>query len=317
MFFRKTLSANGPGNFLIQNIYATWFGDLLVRIASVLLIVYLLWTGWTQFGPQKPQADSIRTAAANATVQHIADALRENRQNIKSLTLINFADDPTNLIADDLRQQLGTAGTFLLADRSLLDKFRRSLNVPQWATAEPETALNLGKRSKTDAVLYGTVHQFETVKGRAMIHLDYHLVDCRSGETIYSGVYDNRTETLSPVVAASLASLPAVVSDIATAVPTGGSGLLRFLGWLLIILLLPVFTINFLVVMTEKRSNAVNAFVLGTYTCIGAILAWILISPNRESYASLTLFALLCLGAFWYNVQMMSFAVRQNETTSS
>lgn len=141
-----------------------------------------------------------------------------------------------------------------------------------------------------------------------MIYVDYHLIDCRTGETVYSGVYDNRTET------PAFAAIPVAVSDLVSAVPTGVSGLLRFFGWLLIVLLLPVFTIHFLVVMTEKRSNRINAFVLITYTGIGAILAWILTVPNRESYASLALFGLLCLLAFWYNVQMMSFAVRQNET---
>jgi len=311
MFFQKRMFTSGAGNFLIQNIYASGLGSLLVWIASILLIAFVLWTGWTQFGPQKPQTDTTRTAAASVAARQIGDSLRENRQEIRSLTLLNFADDPTNLIADDLRQHLGTAGTFLLKDRSFFDKVRRSLNLSQSATAESQAALQQGKKNNTDGVLYGTVRQFETIKGRAVIHIDYHLVDCRSGEVVYSGVYDNRTETPS-----SQATIPGMVSDLASVVPSGGPGLLRFLGWLLIVLLLPVFTINFLVTMTEKRSNAINAFVLGTYTCAGAILAWILIAPNWGSYLSLTLFGLLCLGAFWYNVQLMSFAVRRNETSS-
>ena len=317
MFFRKTIQTTGAGNSLIQNFYATWMADLLVRIASVLLIVWLLWTGWTQFGPQKPRADAIRTAAANVAAGQIGNALRENRLDVKSLTLINFADDPTNLIADDLRQRLDSAGTFILADRPLFDKFRRFLNVSQSATAEPEAALQLGKRNKTDGILYGTVHQFETVNGRAMIHIDYHLVDSRSGETIYSGVYDNRAEATAPPLAAIPAAVSATMTDLAATLPFGGPLVLRFLGWLLIVLLLPVFTINFLVVMTEKRSNAVNAFVLITYTCVGAILAWILVAPNWGGYLSLAGFGLLCAGACWYNIQMMSFAVRQTEIARS
>lgn len=307
MFFQKKEKTEGGSNYLIQNIYGSWLGVLLVRIASVLLIVTLLWTGWVQFGPQKPLADARRTAAANLVAEQIGNALRENRGDIKSLTLLSFADEPTNLISDELRQRLGSAGTFLLADRSFFDKIRRRLNVSQSATGEFETALDLGKKNQTDGVLYGTVHQFETVKGRALVHIDYHLIDARSGENIYSGTYDNRTENLSSV------PIPVAVSDLVSATPIGGPGLPRFLGWLLIVLLLPVFTINFLVVMTEKRSNKVNAFVLGTYTCIGAILAWILIAPDMGSYGSLVLFGLLCVGAFFYNIQMMTIAVRHNE----
>ena len=307
MFFRKILP-NSRANFLIQNIYTTGLSAFLLRIASILLIVYVLWTGWTQFGPQKPRADAIRTAAASVAADHISDALRENRQDIKSLTLLNFADEPTNLISDGLRERLSSAGTFLLAERSFFDKVKRRLNLSQSTTAEPETTLRLGKRNKTDGVLYGTVHQYETVKGRAMIHIDYYLVDCRTGETVYSGEYDNRTETTS--LSATIPMMP----DFASVVPVGGSWLLRFFGWLLIILLLPVFTINFLIAMTEKRSNRINAFVLITYTCIGAILAWLMISPNWESYLSFVLLGLLCLGALWYNVQMMTFAVRQNQS---
>ena len=311
MFFSKKALTNAAGNIPIPGVKsALGLRGLLVRIASVMLIANLLWAGWTQFGPQKPLADPIRTAAAIVAAEHIGDTLRENRQDIKSLTLLNFADDPTNLISDDLRHRLGSAGTFLLADRTLFDKIRLSLNLPQSAITDPAAALNLGQRNRTDGVLYGTVHQFETVKGRAMIHIVYHLVESRTGEIVYSGVYDNRTD---PPDTSALAAIQGMVDEFTSAVPIGGSGLLGFLGWLLTVLLLPIFTIRFIVIMTEKRSNLVNFFVLATYTLIGAIFAWILIAPNWESWLSLALFVLLCGVAFWYNVQVMSFAVRYNE----
>jgi len=311
MFFSKKALLGSAGNIPIPGMKAPLgLRGLLVRIIVVTAIANFLWGLWTQFGFQKPQADSIRTAAAIVAAEHIGDDLRENRQNIRSLTLLNFAHDPTDLISDDLRQRLGSAGTFLLADRSFFNKVRLSLNLPQSVITDSAVALNLGKRNRTDGVLYGTVHQFETVKGRAMIHIDYYLVDSQTGEIIYSGVYDNRTK---PADTSASATIPEMFSTLASAVPGNGSGWLGLLGWLLIVLLLPIFTIWIIIVLTEKRSNLVNFFVLTTYTAIGAFFAWFLIVPNWESYLSLILFVLLCGVAFWYNVQVMSFAVRYNE----
>ena len=308
-FLKKSLPSNGA-TLPVPNPKTFGLGSLVARVLYFMLLFHFLWASWLDFGPEKAQLDQTRNDAVPAVTEQIANSLRENRQDIRSLTLINFAGEPTDSISDHLRQRLGSAGTFLLADRSLFDKIRRKLLLSQSETDDLGVALQRGKRNKTDAVLYGTVHTFESEKSRAMIHIEYHLVDCRTGETVYSGIYDNRAD-----MPLSMA-IPAIISDIASAIPTDGAWWLQLFGCVLIVLLLPIFTFNFLVIMAEKRSGMIKAFVLAIYIGIGVMFAWILITPNWESYTSLALFALLLVFVVWYNVQLVAFAVRQNETAN-
>ncbi len=81
--------------------------------------------------------------------------------------------------------------------------------------------------------------------------------------------------------------------------------------WLaLAVLLLPVVTISFIRTMVSKRSNGVNAFTLGVYTAIDAIIAYFMVGMSLETTASVVLFAGVVLFSLFYNVAVMNFAVR-------
>ena len=82
------------------------------------------------------------------------------------------------------------------------------------------------------------------------------------------------------------------------------------LGLALAVLLLPVVTISFIRTMVSKRSNGVNAFTLGVYTAIDAIIAYFMVGMSLETTASVVLFVGAVLFALFYNVAVMNFAVR-------
>ena len=82
------------------------------------------------------------------------------------------------------------------------------------------------------------------------------------------------------------------------------------LGLALAVLLLPVVTISFIRTMVSKRSNGVNAFTLGVYTAIDAIIAYFMVGMSLETTASVVLFVGAVLFALFYNMAVMNFAVR-------
>ena len=85
---------------------------------------------------------------------------------------------------------------------------------------------------------------------------------------------------------------------------------IRLLIFILVVLLLPILTISFLRTMVAKRSNKINAFVLGVYTMIGAILAFFMIGAIFLSILSVILFLTATLIAFFYNAYLMCVALK-------
>jgi hypothetical protein len=83
----------------------------------------------------------------------------------------------------------------------------------------------------------------------------------------------------------------------------------RLLGWLLAVLLLPVFTINFMRAMFHRNSNRSNAFVLAVYTLADALLAWLLVGGALSSWWTVAIFILAVAAAFAYNIRIMTFVL--------
>jgi FtsH-binding integral membrane protein len=99
---------------------------------------------------------------------------------------------------------------------------------------------------------------------------------------------------------------PAVVKDSVHEL----GGVQRFLGWLVLVLLLPVFTISFIRAMVRKESNRANAFTLAIYTGVDALLAFLLLGASFASWLAVLLFLVVVGVAFAYNVFIMSFALK-------
>jgi FtsH-binding integral membrane protein len=84
----------------------------------------------------------------------------------------------------------------------------------------------------------------------------------------------------------------------------------RFLSWVVIVLLLPVFTIAFIRAMVRKESNRVNAFTLSVYTAVDALRAYLLLGAALTGWFSVLLFIIAVGAALAYNFYIMNFALR-------
>ena len=265
----------------------------LAKVLIVLAVSLLIWFAWRHFAPYKPVADKSRLHAAERAIVEISALLRQNRGDIKRLTLVNFAGDPSDVLSDQLRSRLNNSGTFILSDRSLTDKLRILLNITQYSTDDMTEALDLAKQTGSDAVLFGTVNRFESFDdNQVLIDIEYSLISCHTGQVVYQGHYESE-----------LFQRPLfVISNL---------GIPNFLIWILCVLLLPIFTLRFLEVITKRESNIATGAVLALYTAIDCILAWILVS-HGGGYIAIAFFIILCLIAFYYNVEIFTIALKRN-----
>jgi len=77
-----------------------------------------------------------------------------------------------------------------------------------------------------------------------------------------------------------------------------------------VVLLLPVLTISFIRTMVAKRSNQVNAFMLGIYTLVDALLAFLMVGASFTSAWPVVGFIVASLAALAYNYALMGFALK-------
>lgn len=275
-----------------------WSLGLISKAGAFLLAGYIAWTGWAQLGPRKPDVGPVRRDLADEAVSRIVEDIRTSRGDIRRATLLHFENDPADYFTDVLRRVIERRGTLNLGDRPLTVKARDVLNLQHPAYASADEALARGRQLGAPAVLYGTLHAFESYPGGAKLDVEVALADVSTGETVLSKRY-------------RLEVPPAVGAETGTP-GTGASWSLlhRLFGWLIAVLLLPVFTITFIRTVVRKESNWSNAFVLGVYTAADALLGWLLFGPMLGSWWAVPAFVVAVGLAFAYNVRVMTFALR-------
>lgn len=275
--------------------------SLLSKSGTVILAGYIAWLALGQLAPHKPEIGPLRMEAADEAVSAIAEDLRQNSGDGGSVLLIHFAGDPTDYFTDQLRSMLEQRGILDLQDQSFMEKTRDLANLRESTIDSPEAAIELAKPSGASGVLFGWLVKFESTPGEAFIDVEYTLADVATGETIYDGRYSN-TSSASEL-------LPAEATTFVRSFPWFKRGL----GWLVIVLLLPVFTIGFIRTMVARRSNGVNAFMLAIYTVANAILAYLLVGAALAGFWSVLFFILAVVAAFAYSVRIMAFALKLEE----
>ena len=271
-----------------------WFS----RLGTVLLACYIVWLGWAQLGPHKPEIGPVRMEAADEAVSAVVEDLRQNRGELGSVVLLHFAGDPSRYFSDQLRSSLEQRGVLDLHDRAFMEKTRDLLNLRESAVISPETAIELAKTRGASGVLFGRLVKFESTPRTAILDIEYTLADVTSGKTIHSGRYTN------------VSSASELSSAAATTFVGSFPWFKRGLGWIVVVLLLPVFTIGFIRTMVARRSNGVNAFVLAIYTLADTILAYLLVGAALTGFWSVSVFVGAVAVAFAYNIRVLSFALK-------
>lgn len=285
-------------------------GFLLGRLAGVVVAggVVLLGSWFASRGtqhqtPSQRVLSSGQRQLAVQLVPNVVADLRQARQDVHSVVLLPFAGDPTNYVSDQLRAAIEQTGLFALHSRSLTDELRQKLKLSSDATPTLAKALKVGHDAGVQGVLFGQVETQGSTNDGASLNLHVCLAQVAGGKLIFDRHY-TRAVSGGPVVAA-------LVQGQAGKAVTGGksNSVKRFLGWLLVILLLPVFTISFIRTMVRKESNQTNAVVLAIYTAADALFALLILGAVSSFWTALLFLGLLG-AAFSYNVAVMTFALK-------
>ena len=275
-----------------------WPFSLLSKVGTLLLAGYIAWLGWENLGTPKPEIGSPRKELAEKAISNIVEDIRASRGNIRRVALLQFGNDSAGHFTDMLRGSIEQTGVLDLRDRTLAEKARKALNAERQSYPSAEEAVARGRELGTQGVLFGTVHAFESYSSGATIDVEVNLADVATGHSVLSKRY-SLENSLGSSVAAS-------VQESTRRFPW----FQRLLAWLLLVLLLPVFTLGFIRAMIRKGSNRANVFVLSIYTLADVLLAWLLVGAVLNSWWTVLPFILAVAAAFAYNVRIMTFALK-------
>ena len=154
------------------------------------------------------------------------------------------------------------------------------------------------RKELAEQVIANIVEALETYPSGAKIDVEVNLTDVATGQTLLSKRYARETTAGQSLVAG--------VQEGAQRFPW----FQRFLGWLIAVLLLPVFTLGFMRAMIRKGSNGANLFVLSIYAVADVVLAWLLVGAALGSWWTVLFFIAGVGAAFAYNVRVMTFALK-------
>ena len=287
---------------------------LVPGIATILFLGYLVSLGWMTLGPRKPAPDSARMRLAGNAIDKMADQLRESRGNLRQAILLHFANDPTDFFTTRLQEKLDSTGILMLEDRPLSEKIRLLMNLRMEGCNSREQAITKAKNSGVDAVLWGMLTHFESYSAGAIVKGSWELVDLKTGEVTARGeILEDGTSTERESLAKAMGKVSDTVHKNAELM--GGTigqvpWYVRFLGFVLLVLLLPILTIAFIRFMVAKRQNKVNGFMLGIYTVIDAILAFFMVGGVFDSCTTVCVFLTATLLACYYNYLFMCYALK-------
>ncbi len=277
---------------------AKWGLAWFTRIGAMSLVLLLGWQCWDHFRPHRAELGPIRQAFADRIIPVIVNELRQSKGTVQQVAVLHFANDPTDYFTNQFRATVEHGGSFDLRDRTLGEKISDTLGQRSTAYGTKETALARAKSLAAPAVIFGTIHTFESDGTSATLDAEVTLANVSTGEILFTKRYNKDTTPFT--------ALAAGVASITLGIPWYQ----RLVAWILIVVLLPVFTIAFIRTMVRKKSNRSNAFVLAVYTVAAVLLAYLAGVCGFSSWWSSAFFLLLAAGAFAYNVAFMSFALR-------
>lgn len=298
---------------------ATWQGALVklaARIALFAAVAYLCVYVVREMTESNPEIDESRKEVARLGVSQMVANIRGNTDEYsgpKKIAVVHFANDPSDFVTETVREAVSGQGGFHVVKSSFADRLCKLFGRVNDGVSTRDQAIRETKDEGLDAVLWGRVNRLENERDGATFTGDYELYDLRRGRSGYSGKIRQSTVpgrfATDRDVAQTAENYCRPLSAHASGVPWH----IRFLLFVIAALLLPVVTISFIRTMVAKKSNGVNAFVLGIYTAVDLILAFFMVGGSLSSFFAVAVFLLAGGLAFLYNVKIMTFAVRLEE----
>ncbi len=292
-----------------------YFKNLLMSVCSmmaigrggiVMFLFALMGLGWCLLGPTKPTVDDDRRVVADVALSKTLDEVYAQRKDIRQVAVLHFVNDPTDHLTQTLRLRLSASGLLTVEDVPFSERWNNLLSLRNDGVYSVAEALAYGKENGLDGVLMGKVDIFESYKNGARLIGQVDMVDVKAGRIAFSVAWNEDSSTsLSARMKNAL-----VCASVGTDATFGAPWYWRVFAFVLIVLLLPVFTISFIRAMVAKKRNGINAFVLGVYTVVDLIFAWMMVGGSFASSIQIWLFVAAGIGAFLYNVRIMTFALR-------
>jgi len=279
---------------------------LVHRVAGLAVICGVAWLGWRHLGPQEPAIAPQRDKAADDVVAKIINDLRDNRGQMRHVALLQFAGDNSGFVTEKLRAKIEFTGLFDLEPKGLMSKVRDLLNLRTPSYSTLDQAVSEGGSLGVEGVIYGNVRRLESIDGEASWDIDVSLCDTDSRRAVMDKTYAEG----GLIRNASLSVQGAAVDDPVESFPW----LTRILAWVLMVLLLPVFSIAFIRAAVRKKSNRVNAFVLFVYTASDAALGCLLVGAAVQTGFGIAILVGAVIPALVYNIQMLSYGVQLEES---
>lgn len=270
-------------------------------LAKVALIGVVAWQGWKYLSPGGADIDPARDRIAKRAAKQVVEDLRARRGAIRAALLLHFVGDSTDTVTEAVRAAIHYTGVLELKGKSLLDKGRKLVHVRAPSYGSLPEALRQAQGQAVQGVIFGKVSRFESVSGGAAIDLELTLADVASGSEVFRRQY-------------KLDDSGGAAEGDGAAAGAAGRGFFSWVGlilaWVLVVLLLPVFSISFIRTMVTRKSNRANAFTLAVYTLADAVLALLLVGAAAVATWICWVVFLAALGAaLAYNARVMAFAL--------
>ena len=297
----------------------TWQGALVKLVSRIALFAagaYLCVYVVREMTESNPEIDESRKEVARLGVSQMVANIRSNTDEYhgpKKIAVVHFANDPSDFVTDTVREAVADQGGFQVVKSSLADRLCKLVGRVNDGVSTREQAIRQTKDDGLDAVLWGRVNRLENERDGATFTGDYELYDLRRGRSGYSGKIRQSTVPGRFATDRDVVQTAENYCRPLSARTFGVPWHIRFLLFVIAVLLLPVVTILFIRTMVAKKSNGINAFVLGIYTAIDLILAFFMVGGSLSSFFAVVMFLIAGGLAFLYNVKIMTFAVRLEE----
>ena len=280
-----------------------WMG-LFRSCGGAIFLIALLAFGWFMLRPEKPEIDSARRKEASLVIAEVMKQLREKRGDIKKVAVLHFTNDPTDHMTLSLRKRLFDAGTFDVESSFLSERLRNWLQLRNEGCSSVSEAEKYAKRNGLHAVIIGDIDKFETVDDGVELEGWVKMVSA-NGEIV--------ADIPLKVVPENIMGIQANKRNIGNSKSSGEvfiPGYLRFLFFLMEVMLLPLLSFGFLRKVVAKRSNKYNALALAIYMAAAALMAFLMVGGAFGSMTAVVIFIVACVAALLYNLSMMSFALK-------
>jgi hypothetical protein len=223
----------------------------------------LLWLAYEAFGPTHYKIDTILKTLSDRVIKQAVNDIPKFK-GVETVAVLNFKGDYNGYVTETLREALNRTGKFKILSKSLYDRLAAEFDWRKTDVSTLAEALDRGRKSGTDAVIFGEVPNLMQDENEAKIEMIVRAADVKMQEPVFIQEY-----------AQNIQKHATSLRYMGTKMTETSFGLKLFL-WLLFTVFLPVATFFIPKRIFAKESNFLNFALLLSYTLLSFLFAFIL-----------------------------------------